>query len=352
MPHHQITLGAALLLSLLLHMAFMGAGNSPSTRLLLPEEDVLESRAAASVTRVRLMVPSTEPPSPAATRGPASALPRQALPRPAPEEALAATGRTAPDASLDLSGTPITSSPPEVTPPAMPEAGSDSAAPLPLDPAPAFPMQITAELEARLGSVTGTLRQSWRMEGLRYAIDIQESEPRLRARLTSEGRVHPEGGLTPLRSVLTIGNKARSFTEYAPGRVTLGVPGKPRMHPLPVVPQDLASLPFHLAVTFAGQPMTVFVSTGATLYQTRFTLVAEETLRLPVGVLRTLHLAGEQFHPGLREMVQAYDVWLAPDHLNFPVKVRGHLPGGTPFDYRLLSLEIEGQRVLGPLLVP
>lgn len=350
MPRHQLTLAAALLLSLLLHAAFMGAGESPSPRILLPDGDVLASRAVASVTRVRLVASPeglTLPPS----RGTAGTSPSQTAPQPAPEKTLAPSEPAPPGASRDPPGTPFASPLPKDTPPALPEAAASTPR-FPVEPAPAFPLQITAELEARMGRINSSLRQTWRMEGLRYAIDMQAGKSPLRARLSSEGQIHPEGGLTPLRSVLTIGDRERTFTEYAPGRITLGTPGNSRMHPLPVVPQDLASLPFHLAVTFAGQPMTVFVSTGSGLYQTRFTLVAEETLRLPAGVVRTLHLAGEQFHPGLREMVQAYDIWLAPDHLNYPVKVRGHLPGGTPFDYRLLSLDIEGQRVLGPPQAP
>lgn len=351
MPRHQLTLVAALLLSLLLHTAFMGAGVSPSPRLLLPDGDILASRAVTSVTRVRLVAPP-EGLTPPLSRATAGASTRQTAPRPAPKKNLASSEPAAQGASRDPPGTPVAGPSPNDTPPALTETAGTSAPHFPVEPAPAFPLRITAELEARLGRINSSLQQTWRMEGLRYAIDMQGSKFPFRARLSSEGQVHPEGGLTPLRSVLTIGDRERTFTDYAPGRITLGTPGNSRMHPLPVVPQDLASLPFHLAVTFAGQPVTVFVSTGSGLYQTRFTLVAEETLRLPAGVVRTVHLAGEQFHPGLREMVQAYDIWLAPDHLNFPVKVRGHLPGGTPFDYRLLSLDIEGQRVLGPPQAP
>ena len=117
--------------------------------------------------------------------------------------------------------------------------------------------------------------------------------------------------------------------------------------PLPFAPQVFASIPFHLAVTSNGQPQTVFISAGRRVYQARFSLIAEEKLRLPGGMVRTLHLSGERFDDGLRQMVPAFDIWLAPDYLNYPVKVSGQLSGGEPIEYRVKWLEIEGKPVLG-----
>jgi hypothetical protein len=114
----------------------------------------------------------------------------------------------------------------------------------------------------------------------------------------------------------------------------------------PLVVQDMMSLPFHLAVTFDGTPRTLFVSSGHNVQQYRFTLVAEEVLRLPAGRLRTLHLQGEYFDHRLREMIRIVEVWLAADYLNIPVKVSGHLRDGQPFEYRVEALEIEGLPVL------
>lgn len=185
------------------------------------------------------------------------------------------------------------------------------------------------------------------MEGHRYAITMKGQKFGISAHLTSEGLISPEGGLLPERSQLAWGGRLQSFTEYHNGNIRLGHPENPRELPLPIIPQDIASVPFHLAVTFTGQPQNVFISTGHRVYQSRFTLVAEEKLKLPVGTLRTLHLSGERFDHELREMVRDFDIWLAPDYLNFPVKVSGHLRGGYPLEYRVQYLEIEGRKVLG-----
>lgn len=226
----------------------------------------------------------------------------------------------------------------EILPPSMPAT---------YEAAPAFPVQLVAGLEARINGLSTPLRQTWAMEGLRYAIEVKGSKLGYQGLMRSEGRVTPEGGLSPEHSSLMLGGKVRSMTEHRDGFLRMGKPESLQEYPLPIVPQDFASIPFHLAVTFNGTPQTLFLSSGGRLYQTRFSMVAEEVLKLPAGKLRTLHLAGERFDHDLREMVHAFDIWLALDYLNFPVKVSGHLRGGEPVEYRLKWLEIEGRRVLG-----
>lgn len=214
------------------------------------------------------------------------------------------------------------------------------------EPAPAFPVQLSARVAARLGNITATLQQDWHMEGYRYAIRVSGRRLGTPLLAHSEGRVTPDGGLLPERSEARVGDTTRSITEYGNGLIRLGRPGQMREEPLPLVPQDLLSLPFHLAVTFDGAPLTLFVSSGHTVQQYRFTLVAEEVLRMPVGRLRTLHLSGAYFDYRLRDMLPVVDVWLARDFLNVPVKVSGHLRDGLPFEYRLEHLEMEGSTVL------
>lgn len=184
------------------------------------------------------------------------------------------------------------------------------------------------------------------MEGYRYAITVRGSRVGVPLLGSSEGRLAPGGGLQPERSAMLVSGKVRSFTESAGGMIRLGRPGEVREVPLPLVVQDMMSLPFHLAVTFDGSPRTLFMSSGYSVQEYRFTLLAEELLRLPAGRLRTLHLQGELFDHRLREMIRIVDVWLAIDYLNMPVKVSGHLRDGRPFEYRLEALVIEGRPVL------
>lgn len=353
MRKRRLTLASALLLSLLLHLLVVGGGEISLPDIYSSPDEVLASRAPTHVQRVQL---AARPPAPAPARNAAAGmrmvkvtqarLPRKRQQRAASPPASPASPASPARADItpvaDLPAAPAPEAPPLAeTPPAAPPG------PAPREPAPAFPVQLAAELEARVNGLSATLHQTWNMEGFHYAIAVQGSKFGYRALISSEGLINPEGGLNPGRSSLSLGGKVKSFTEYANGTLRMGKPESPQDYPLPVVPQDFASIPFHLAVTFNGTPQTIFVSTGRRLYQTRFALVAEETLKLPVGTLRTLHISGERFDHELREMVPAFDIWLAPDYLNFPVKVSGHLSGGEPIDYRVKWLEVEGRLVLG-----
>lgn len=357
MSPRRLTLASALLLSLLLHLLVMAGGEIPLPDFQSPAEDVLARRTPAHVQRVRL---AARPPATAPKKVPAPGMRvsrrSPAIPDTGKKPAPSAPEAPRPEAAAISEPEPGQQQEQEPAPaPAVADADTAAepppdktpAAPVAPEPAPAFPVQLSAGLEARVNGLSATLEQTWIMEGFRYAIEVKGSKFGYHALISSEGVVNPEGGLSPERSSLVLGGKVKSMTEYRDGNLRMGKPESMKDYPLSVVPQDFASIPFHLAVTFNGAPQTLLVSTGRRLYQTRFSLVAEETLRLPVGPLRTLHIAGERFDRDLRQMVQAFDIWLAPDYLNFPVKVTGHLNGGEPIEYRVRWLEIEGRRVLG-----
>jgi hypothetical protein len=340
MQNRRPTLLAALLVSLLIHAFIVGSREFSLTDFFAPEDEVLESHQPVHVQRVRL---ATRPPPPAQAKSlqeneqkdvPATATANTVKKQPA-AASLPENSDAEPQDSLSTED-PVK----EVAPTQAPVA-------LPTQPAPAFPVQLEAELDASFNDLPVVLTQTWYMEGNRYAIRLNGSKFGFVAQLDSEGRIHPAGGLNPEASQMALAGKVRSVTRYSRGVIQYGKPDSLREAPLPVIPQDLASLPFHLAVTFDGRPQSIFVSTGRSVYQVRFSLEAEEKLRLPAGTLRTLHLVGEFFHPDLGEMVRAFDIWLAPDYLNFPVKVSGHLRGGDPIEYRVTALEMEGRMVFG-----
>ena len=74
----------------------------------------------------------------------------------------------------------------------------------------------------------------------------------------------------------------------------------------------------------------------------RLALVGEELLKLPGGELRTLHIQGQSLEGTPFEV----DVWLAPDHRNFPAKVR-IVRKGDALDLSLKSLAFEGEQRFG-----
>lgn len=364
----RLTLLAALLWSLLLHLLLVGGSTLSLIDLFPPGNDVLAARQPLQVQRVRL---ASSPPPPAASppatlelrlsprrppRGPAGGrrqapaiaafVPPKAITAPptvtAPAEGAAGpgTGKTPSDTGAERAPADGNTASPLPEPEAIPVAAE------PEEPAPTFPVQLSARLAARIGGLSLPLQQEWWMEGYRYAITVRGSRLGIPLQASSEGRVAAGGGLQPERSTTLVGGKVRGQTESAGGRLRLGRPGEMREVDLPLVVQDMMSLPFHLAVTFDGTPRTLFVSSGHSVQQYRFTLVAEEVLRLPAGRLRTLHLQGEYFDYRLREMIRIVEVWLAVDYLNIPVKVSGHLRDGQPFEYRMEALEIEGRPVL------
>lgn len=344
MSPRRLTPASALLLSLLLHLLVVGGGGIPLPGFIHSSDDVLAVRQPSRVQQVRLATRPPAPPQQSARIGKE----RGKTPNSARPARKSAAAPLSPPLAPASDAPPATELSDAATRPPLRDV---EAAPLPTsapyEAAPAFPVQLVAGLEARIHGLSTTLEQTWAMEGFRYTIEVKGSKLGYQGVIRSEGLVSPEGGLSPERSSLMLGGKTRSMTEHRDGILRMGKPESLQEYPLPIVPQDFASIPFHLAVTFNGTPQTLFLSSGGRLYQTRFSLVAEEVLKLPAGKLRTLHLAGERFDHDLREMVLAFDIWLAPDYLNFPVKVSGHLRGGEPVEYRVKWLEIEGRRVLG-----
>lgn len=338
MQKRRLTLITALLLSVLLHFVVVAGGELSLPDFYTAPDEVLASKKPEHIQRVQIM---SRPPAAKKAVGtrfvghpPATAKKKKAAaPKPAEEKAPEAVAETT---------TPETEAPVPETP-----AETPPAPPPPVELAPAFPVQMAAELELHVDSLSAVLRQTWVMEGFRYFIDMNGKKFGFRLQVTSEGSVNPEGGLRPEHSRLLLNGKVQNFTDYADGVVRYGKAGSPREQPLAVAPQDMASLPFHVAVTFNGQPMTLLVTTGKRIYEVRMTVLAEETLKLPVGTLRTLHLQGERYDPEAHTMIRDYDIWLAPDYLNFPVKFVGQSGSGNRYEYRLKTLEIEGKRVLG-----
>lgn len=347
MRKRRLTLLSALILSLLLHFLLVAGGEIALPDFYTSPDEVLERKEPGKVQQVQLK--SVPPPAKKTVTGmryvhATAVKPKKAAKpkkkKPAPEkiaEAEAAQEKApAPDTAEEKITETAASPEPEVIAP-----------PPPPEPAPAFPIQVTATLQARYNGIPFSIRQNWLMEGFRYAIDQSASKFGFTFQITSEGRVNPEGGLSPEHYRLAVNNKLRSSCDYANGEIRYGKSGNPRSAPLPVTPQDMASLPFHVAVTFNGQPQSIFVCTGNSVYQVRLSADAEEKIKLPAGTLRTLHLTGERFDDSLGQVVRGYEVWLALDYLNYPVKFIGHTSNGDRLEFSLKSMEMEGQLVLG-----
>lgn len=356
MQKRRLTLLATLALSVLLHFVLVAGSELAVPDFYSPPDEVLERKKPTHVQRVQLMAGSAEKSSTVAP-GIRYLKASPSTPTPPPKKKKHKQ-KAAKEKPVQVAEEPAPAvSTPETRPTESPseenvEAGTameKQGAPIPPapEPAPAFPVQLKADLELRFNGLSAKATQTWVMEGHRYAISVKGSKFGFRAQLDSEGEVGSDGGLRPAYYAMRLNDRVRNFTQYQNGMVRYGKPGSPRDGPLPFAPQDTASLPFHVAVTFNGQPQTFFVSTGNNVYQVRLSADAEETIKLPAGTLRTLHLRGERFDPALGKMITGYEVWLALDYLNFPVKFIGLTGKGDRVEYRVLALELEGKRVLG-----
>lgn len=342
----------AVLLSVLLHLLSYTATQLSFPDFFTNADEVLSKKKASGVTKVSVRIKAAPPPAkPAPKPGVASVsigAPPQGKPakksKTQPKAAeVAAPPEPAPDAA-----TPAAS--PEE--PAIPEAPAEANPPAPeppkVEPAPSFPVESRAVYRARFMGLSADFRQTWHMEGFRYSVDYEGKKFGFTARMNSEGQITPEG-LRPEIFRSWVNDKLRHTAQFGGSGNTLvyGKPGDPKQIAQQADAQDMASLPFHMAVSFAGNAeRQLQVTSGNSVYEIVMKLESEENLKLPAGTLRTLHLTGIRRHQDGQEQA-GYDVWIAPDYLNFPVKFRGPDSKGNILEFSIKDLEFEGKRVLG-----
>lgn len=339
----QLTLTNAVLLSVILHLVAVIGSELSLPDFYTPPDEILDRKQPEKVQRVRI---AAAPKPKAAVSGPRFISAAPPLPPPEPDKPEAPSREQ--ESSATSSAEPVTDSINNIDGTTTDTAlhGSEAVTPSG-EPAPAFPVQIRADLELRLNNLSAVAEQRWVMEGFRYFITVNGSKFGFKAQLESEGEIGADGGLHPTDFRMKINDRVRNQSEYRSGTLRYGKPSKLKTETVTEPPQDMASLPFHVAVTFNGSPQVIKVTSGKSLYEVRLVLDAEETIKLPVGTLRTLHLRGERYNPADGTLIAGYEVWLAPDYLNYPVKFIGRTGKGDSVEYRVRRLEIEGKNVLG-----
>ncbi|MEK6788655.1 MAG: DUF3108 domain-containing protein [Pseudomonadota bacterium] len=236
-----------------------------------------------------------------------------------------------------------------VATPASPNLPPNSA-PLPNAPEPelTFPLSVLAKQRAHYYGFAMDLSQQWLMEGTRYVIRNEASKFGFKAEILSEGRVSPEG-LQPEQYRLTLNNTLRNYANFDRERDQLvhGKAGAQKFAALTSDMQDMASLPFHVAVTYEGTAdRRLMVTTGSSVYEITLRVVAEETLKLPGGTIQTIHLQGNRTRSdGTRQ--EGYNIWLAPRYRNFPVRFSGPDSKGNLLEMSVSSLAFDGKTVFG-----
>lgn len=216
------------------------------------------------------------------------------------------------------------------------------------EPAPSFPVSVQATHRANYYGFRMDLKQQWLLEGYNYLIRNDARKFGFTALLTSEGKVTPDG-LQPEHYRLMLNGQLKQYADFdrVNGVVIHGKAGSSHSVPITSDFQDMASLPYHVAVSYEGESeRTIKVTTGNSVYDVVLRLEAEETLKLPGGTLRTLHLTGSRTRQD-GTLQAGYDIWLAPGLRNYPVKFRGPDSKGNFLEMAVLSLTFDGKRVFG-----
>lgn len=334
----------ALLISGLIHAAWLVDLDWHSLILSPDPDQVLASRKPAAIKRVRLAVTPARRTSDVMQvtllgnldAADAAVTPVRRKPRPplSVQPSTTATRAAAPVDSAEAA-------PGASTAPGQPPAPV-------VEPAPTFPVSVVAEQRANYYGLSMDLRQQWSMEGDSYVIHDDASKFGFTAELTSEGRISADG-LQPSRFRLLLNRAVKSYADFdrEGNQLIHGKASARKISALTSDMQDMASLPFHVAVTWEGtQDRKIMVTTGNAVYEILLHAEAEEVIRLPGGDLRTLHLSGRRTSEDGGQQA-GYDIWLAPDLRNFPVRFRGPDSKGNLIDMSVLSLRFDGKPVFG-----
>lgn len=320
--------------------------------------------------------PATPPVAPAAANATPTPAAPPALPAPpAPPAAIAMSTANDSHVVMSAAATPLLPNPPPAptlattpptpdnssgqTSPAEPSedvAHSDQSTPTLLPPASvdtsSFPHDVRALYHLRVGlsiPIGADALEHWQIQGSTYHLQLDARKFGFKARILSIGGVSAQG-LAPQHFELQLNGRSHTVADfsYATHSLSQGAPLHLKTSSFPDGTQDMFSFAYHLALTFADHPdVEMTVTNGSTLYLLHFTVVDEETLTLPAGTLRTIHLRGSRQAHGSTQTQAGFDAWLAPDFCNIPVRMSGPDSSGHIFVMTLKSLEFDGQPLFG-----
>ena len=226
--------------------------------------------------------------------------------------------------------TPAAAAPPP--PPAAPEARRYV-----VDMPP--PAKITldvARTDADGTEWSGEALLAWQLNADSYRIQIEAGIRVVFARvnlvvLKSEGAVAATG-FAPITMTEKRRGRAMTATHFNWGKGVITFSASEATHQLPAGAQDKASIPLQLAAIARGDPkqltgaIDIFVGEDRDAVIYRFTVVGQEQIDTKLGTLQTWHLTRPP-QPGSYK--SRLDIWLAPAHGWYPVRIRNTEPNGA-----------------------
>lgn len=315
----------------------------------------------APVTLVAQLLPA-DPPEPAPEPVPVPEASPPPLPRvpPVPVEIAVPNrpGDITPVTDTAPSGTGAGAAPAAPVPEPIPAAPAPQAPPAPAPAAAAPPPPPPAAPEARRYVVdmpppakitldvartdadgtewSGEALLAWRLNADSYRIQIEAGIRVVFARvnlvvLKSEGAVAATG-FAPITMTEKRRGRAMTATHFNWGKGVITFSASEATHQLPAGAQDKASIPLQLAAIARGDPkqltgaIDIFVGEDRDAVIYRFTVVGQETIDTKLGTLQTWHLTRPP-QPGSYK--SRLDIWLAPAHGWYPVRIRNTEPNGA-----------------------
>ncbi len=215
-----------------------------------------------------------------------------------------------------------------------------------------FPAELRALYHLRVGlsiPIGTDAIERWQIQGHQYRLQLDAHKFGFKARILSAGQISDQG-LAPDHFELQLNGKAHTVADfsYVSHTISQGSPNHLKSISFPDGTQDMFSFAYHLAITFAGHDdLQLNVTNGSTLYLLKFHIVDEETLILPAGTIRTVHLHGSRQAAGSSQVQEGFDAWLAPDFCNIPVRMSGPDSSGHIFVMTLKALEFEDHPLFG-----
>lgn len=300
--------------------------------------------------------PSAPPPIVAQLRAPAPAVqpapPVQAAPKPVPKRRNPAPVKQAAVAEAPVQEEPapiLAEAPPVAETPAVAEEApvveekpvEAPAAPLPREYKASVPpsSELALELEridAKGTHWQGVAEMSWQVSGGSYTMKFDAGISVLVTRvnllsLASEGSIG-EGGFMPRVATEKRRGRSQTATHFNSEQASITFSASQNTAPLAAGAQDKATLPLQLAAIARADPaqfeggleITVGEDRGASVYT--FMVIGQEEIETKLGKLQTWRLSRPP-KPGSYN--SRLDVWLAPAHGWYPVRIRNTEANGA-----------------------
>ncbi len=190
-----------------------------------------------------------------------------------------------------------------------------------------------------------TANNAYRIVSESHAVGLLALFRRNSATLVSSGRLLGTGLRPEYFEGKNNDDESRSVSarfDWAGKRLTFSHEGRTETAPLPPGTQDRISLLYQfMFVAFEGiGHLDVAMTNGRKLDEYRYLITRNVEIDTPLGRMKTLHLA-KQRQPD----ESATEVWLAPQHHFFPVKVLIVEKDGTRYEQVITKLELGPQQL-------